>query len=469
MTQVNLEDVPRYNAATGNLEVNGVPIVISGSGTPGADGKTVLYGTAAPTTEGVNGDFYIRTTTNFIYGPKAGGVWPTGVSIVGAPGAAGNTVLYGTAAPTTEGVDGNFYIRTTTSFLYGPKAGGVWPAGVSMIGTMPSNAVVIDPVTGLFKTQAGDSIAEGFVDTMLDALLLTGADYDDQSLIVKNPGDNVSNYFPVELFRMNSDWRTLGRPPLYKEVPRLRVTWPADTWDAGGFTLTPAGSPSGSKVLVESNPTTNLHGLTQATQVTGGGALGGSYVYVRGSTGAGTVDWTPGLVQIDDVAANGYGITLKHPHVAGLRTPVFATAGTSSPIIIKRISAPPLSINGGFEVISTGQNTKNSNQHKLRVRYGAAGCDIASSFLIGDTSTSSLASPFHHRCGIMNAGSTSVNVTTGPIEDADGWAYGTSGDVYGVYAVSNGSANTDILICLESSNAADIVMELVAIEVEWWR
>ena len=30
MTQVNLSDVPRYNPDTGNLEVNGVPIVISG-------------------------------------------------------------------------------------------------------------------------------------------------------------------------------------------------------------------------------------------------------------------------------------------------------------------------------------------------------------------------------------------------------------------------------------------------------
>lgn len=53
MTQVNLEDVPRYNAATGNLEVNGVPIVISGSGTPGADGNTVLYGTATPPGAGI--------------------------------------------------------------------------------------------------------------------------------------------------------------------------------------------------------------------------------------------------------------------------------------------------------------------------------------------------------------------------------------------------------------------------------
>lgn len=334
-------------------------------------------------------------------------------------------------------------------------------------GSLPSNAVLIDPVTGLFKTQAGDSIAEGFVDTMVDALLLTGGAYDDQSLVVKNPGGNVSNYFPTKLFRLNSDWRTLGRSVLYKEVPRLRVTWPADAWDAGSFSKT--SMDSGNQVLVESNPTTALHALTQAVQVTGGGSLGGSYVYITGSTGAGTVDWQVGLVKIADIPSD-YGLTLIHPFNAGLRTPVFATSGTSSPIIVRRISAPPLSINGGFEVTCTGQNTKNTNQHKLRVRYGAAGCTIASgSNIIGDTSTSTLASPFHHRCGIMNAGSTSVNVTTGPIDDADGWAYGTSGDVYGAYAVSNGSANTDILICLESSNAADIVMELVAVEVEWWR
>lgn len=97
--QVNLEGVPRYNSGTGNLEVNGVPIVISGS--------------------------------------------------------------------------------------------------------MPSNAVVIDAVTGLFETYSGDQIAEAFVDTMIDALALTGAAYDDQSLIVKNAGNNLSNYFPVEIFRMN--------------------------------------------------------------------------------------------------------------------------------------------------------------------------------------------------------------------------------------------------------------------------
>jgi len=60
-------------------------------GEAGADGNTILYGTAAPTTEGVNGDFYIRTTTNFIYGPKAAGAWPDGTSLVGPAGSTGAT------------------------------------------------------------------------------------------------------------------------------------------------------------------------------------------------------------------------------------------------------------------------------------------------------------------------------------------------------------------------------------------
>jgi len=110
----------------------------------GADGRTVLNGTVDPTTEGVNGDFYYRTDTQVMFGPKAGGVWPAGVSLKGddgadgtngTDGADGRTILSGTAAPTTEGVDGDFYIRTTTQFIYGPKAGGVWPAGVDLNGT----------------------------------------------------------------------------------------------------------------------------------------------------------------------------------------------------------------------------------------------------------------------------------------------------------------------------------------------
>jgi hypothetical protein len=66
-------------------------------------------------------------------------VWPPGTSLIGpagTPGAPGNTVLYGASDPVAAtGVDGNFYINTTTHFIFGPKAGGAWPAGASMIGT----------------------------------------------------------------------------------------------------------------------------------------------------------------------------------------------------------------------------------------------------------------------------------------------------------------------------------------------
>lgn len=60
------------------------------TGPAGADGNTIIYGTAAPTTEGKNGDLYFRTDTNFIYGPKAAGVWPSGVSLVGPQGVKGD-------------------------------------------------------------------------------------------------------------------------------------------------------------------------------------------------------------------------------------------------------------------------------------------------------------------------------------------------------------------------------------------
>jgi hypothetical protein len=114
-------------------------------GPPGVDGNTVLYGAINPVAgTGINDNFYINTATNFMYGPKAGGVWPTGVSMIGPQGPTGatgpqgvpgNTVLYGTVNPASgTGVDGNFYINTTTNFLYGPKAAGIWPAGVSLVG-----------------------------------------------------------------------------------------------------------------------------------------------------------------------------------------------------------------------------------------------------------------------------------------------------------------------------------------------
>lgn len=154
-------------------------------------GATMLYGTAAPTTEGVDGDYYIRTTTNYIYGPKANGVWPAGTWLVNnvifddttafaqsvapttqgvngnyylreainsihGPKAAGvwpaenpivdHSFVFGTAAPTTEGVNGDYYIRTTTNYIYGPKANDTWPSG-SALKAVPTVVIHTSPPT----------------------------------------------------------------------------------------------------------------------------------------------------------------------------------------------------------------------------------------------------------------------------------------------------------------------------------
>ena len=119
-------------------------------GADGLDGKTVLNGTVDPTTEGVDGDFYINTTTDTIFGPKAGGVWGSGTSLVGPTGATGpqgpqgdpgptgatgNTGpagadgskwYSGTGAPSSGlGVNGDFYLNDANGDVYS-KSGGSW-------------------------------------------------------------------------------------------------------------------------------------------------------------------------------------------------------------------------------------------------------------------------------------------------------------------------------------------------------
>ena len=66
------------------------------SGPAGANGSTVLNGITSPTSLiGSNGDFYINTNSNTLFGPKSGGVWPTGVSLVGPAGQLGTAGING--------------------------------------------------------------------------------------------------------------------------------------------------------------------------------------------------------------------------------------------------------------------------------------------------------------------------------------------------------------------------------------
>ena len=133
----------------------------------GANGNTVLNGSGAPSVSiGNNGDFYVDTTNSLIYGPKTSGAWGTGVSLKGSAGANGNTVLNGSGAPpSATGNNGDFYIDTTNHILYGPKAGGVWPgAGTNLVGPAGSNGNTVLNGSGAPPSATGNN-GDFYIDT----------------------------------------------------------------------------------------------------------------------------------------------------------------------------------------------------------------------------------------------------------------------------------------------------------------
>lgn len=110
------------------------------TGPAGEDGNTVLHGAGVPpAATGQDGDFYINTSVTSMYGPKASGAWPTPpVSMIGPPGpqgiagATGATGATGSQGPT--GATG----ATGSQGPQGPKGdtgatgatGGTGPQGV---------------------------------------------------------------------------------------------------------------------------------------------------------------------------------------------------------------------------------------------------------------------------------------------------------------------------------------------------
>lgn len=120
----------------------------------GATSGTIIYGIGVPVVAtGSDNDTYINTGTGIFY-KKNSGTWSQVFSMQtgpqGAKGTAGTngtngtngfSVLNGTTTPSniSTGVNGDFYIDTSTYTLYGPKTGGLWGDGLSLIGVgMPS-------------------------------------------------------------------------------------------------------------------------------------------------------------------------------------------------------------------------------------------------------------------------------------------------------------------------------------------
>uniref|UniRef100_UPI0040485594 hypothetical protein n=2 Tax=Algoriphagus sp. TaxID=1872435 RepID=UPI0040485594 len=191
---------------TGPAGSQGLQGPTGASGAAGVDGKTVLNGTTNPTNQGANGDFYINTATNTLFGPKAGGTWPSGFSLVGpqgqigltgpagsqgiqgpsgatgatgAAGVDGKTVLNGITNPTNQGVDGDFYINTNSNTLFGPKASGTWPSGFSLAGpqgaTGAAGAQGVQGPTGATGAAGPAPAGTGIVTVISGSLQTPGA------------------------------------------------------------------------------------------------------------------------------------------------------------------------------------------------------------------------------------------------------------------------------------------------------
>jgi hypothetical protein len=94
--------------ATGAMGPQGPSGGAGPQGPAGANGLSVLSGATDPTAAvGVDGDFYINTAASTIFGPKIALVWPAGVSLIGAagpPGPAGATGATGAIGP--QGLQG---------------------------------------------------------------------------------------------------------------------------------------------------------------------------------------------------------------------------------------------------------------------------------------------------------------------------------------------------------------------------
>jgi hypothetical protein len=180
------QGIQGLTGATGAVGASGAAGTNGTNGTNGIDGKTIRTGAGVLAGAiGVDGDFYIDTVGNNIYGPKTAGIWGAATSLVGPIGATGTTgatgatgaasnvpgpqgiqgiagtngtngtdgktILSGTIAPTAgTGVNGDFYIDTVAKNIYGPKTAGAWGAATSIVGPAgPTGATGAIGPTGL--------------------------------------------------------------------------------------------------------------------------------------------------------------------------------------------------------------------------------------------------------------------------------------------------------------------------------
>lgn len=156
-------------------------------GTSTGTANTIRYGSGVPSSStGSNGDFYIDTSANAIYGPKASGAWPSGTSLIGSQGSPGATGATGaTGAAGTAGAAGAAGVIQSISPTSGSPitvVGGTTAnptIGITKGGTTSGDIVTIDGSQTLTnKSISGSQINSG---TVASARLPSNVAYTDSA------------------------------------------------------------------------------------------------------------------------------------------------------------------------------------------------------------------------------------------------------------------------------------------------
>jgi hypothetical protein len=167
-----------------------------GTSLVGPAGTQVLNGVGRPDPSvGVEGDFYIDTATSDLYGPQTNGSWGVSTPLIGAPGVNGLTVLNGQGPPSSSlGADGDFYIDTILYDIYGPLASGDWGAPTELIGLAGTNGLSVLNGQGVPDPSLG---VEGdfYIDTLTSDLYgpLTGGSWGTATALIGAAGTSILN------------------------------------------------------------------------------------------------------------------------------------------------------------------------------------------------------------------------------------------------------------------------------------
>ncbi|PJJ79972.1 hypothetical protein [Mucilaginibacter auburnensis] len=175
----------------------------------GTTDGTILYGVGTPGNFiGSDNDTYINTGNGIFY-KKTAGTWsqvfsmqtgpqgPQGTpGINGANGTNGFSLLSGNSIPSNSvtGVNGDFYLNTSTYTLYGPKTAGLWGNGISLISPgLPiggtSGQILLKSSSTNWDTDWGELSFESLTGDPLDN--------DDLSALFNTKADLVSGKIPA--------------------------------------------------------------------------------------------------------------------------------------------------------------------------------------------------------------------------------------------------------------------------------